>query len=134
MAKKITKEGIKNWFRNNWAYVVAGEAVIATIVLAVLSGKTNDSGVIDPYVIDRAKDDWMDELYTGARWNGKELTVRQIICDDHLNCCIIDAARENGVLTSEITDPVVTKFVEEWPESAKALEEMGRIAYGDKES
>lgn len=137
MAKKITKEGIKNWFRNNWAYVVAGEAVIATVVLAIVSGKTNDSGVIDPYVIDRAKDDWMDEFESQMIMGttGKRMTVKQALALGCLECDAIDYLRDKGILTKEMEIDIVEQFEKDDPYSMSVLDTIeGFWSYSEDNS
>ena len=69
----------KNWLKENGLYVLGGLATAGVMVAAVIKGLKPDDTVIDPYVIDRGKDDWMDELKTDRWILGKELTIREAL-------------------------------------------------------
>lgn len=69
----------KNWLKENGLYVLGGLATAGVMVAAVIKGLKPDYTVIDPYVIDRGKDDWMDELKTDRWIHDKELTIREAL-------------------------------------------------------
>lgn len=101
MKEKIEKA--KAWFKKNWVYVTAGAATAGVIVVAVVKG-LSDGGVIDPIVIDKAKEDWMDQLKTYEQYTdkGKLMTVREA-CAALDYCELVHSyLKENGTLTKEI--------------------------------
>jgi len=127
MAKKITKESVKSWFKRNWEYVLAGGTLIGIgIGSAVAVGIANKSnGMIDPITIDRAKDDWMDQLNTHcATINGKPLTVRQAGAVSHLEQYTIDTLNELGILTENHKTYIADKFCEEFPRDEAVLNKI----------
>ncbi len=93
------KEKIKAWMKENWMYVAGGAATVAAVGLAVWKGLKTDNSVIDPIVIDKGKDDWMDQLTTYSAVKGKRLTVREtdaILEYDELERALL---KEKGILT-----------------------------------
>ena len=73
--KEETKTKVKSWFKKNWAYVVIGAVAVGTVVVSVMSNDSSDETPVDPYVIDRSKDDWMDILK--VPYLDSKITVRQ---------------------------------------------------------
>ena len=124
MAKKITKESVKAWLKENWAYLAAGGAFIGTVIIAAVCAMNNEDTVIDPYVIDRAKDDWMDKLMTDHRMKktGEYLTVRQALECSCLDQYIKEDLNHRGILTQELEAEICDRFCEEWPEKAAVLD------------
>jgi len=128
MAKKITKESVKSWFKRNWEYVLAGGTLIGIgIGSAVAVGIANKSnGMIDPITIDRAKDDWMDQLdsFHVMKNTGRRLTVLEALECSCLDQYIKDNLKERGILTDNLEGDIVKNFCEEFPEKAAVLDKI----------
>ena len=124
MMKKITKEAAKAWLKENWAYLAAGGAFVGTVVVAVVCALNKTDDMIDPFVIDRAKDDWMDQLNSFHRMQstGKLLTVHEALECSCLDQYIKDSLRDRGVLTDQLEADICDKFCEEFPEKAAVLD------------
>ena len=105
MKEKIEKA--KAWFKKNWVYVTAGAATAGVIVVAVVKG-LSDGGVIDPIIIDKAKEDWMDQLKTYEQYSskGKLMTVREACAALDYNELVHSYLKENGTLTKEMEKQV----------------------------
>ena len=122
MKEKIVKA--KAWFKRNWVYVAAGATTAGVIALAIVKGMKPDSDVIDPVVIDRGKDDWMDELEAPFACKGRQFTVREAFAAALLNEYERQQLKEEGIFTGAHEADLVDKFVEEYPEQTAILDQI----------
>ena len=123
MKEKIKK--VKGWFKENWIYVAGGAATVGVIALAIVKGMKPDNDAIDPFVIDRSKDDWMDQLKAPfALEGGRQFTVRESFAADLLDEFQRDQLKKQGILTDELEAELVDKFVEEYPEATAILDQI----------
>lgn len=96
------KEKVKAWMKENWMYVAGGAATVTAVGLAIWKGLKTDNSVIDPMVIDKGKDDWMDQLETYCELKDKPLTVREtgaVLGYDEMARGIL---MSKGILTKDI--------------------------------
>lgn len=124
MAKKITKESVKAWLKENWGYLVAGGALVGTAIVAAVCALNKTDDVIDPFVIDRANADWMDQLDSFHRMEstGKYLTVREALECSCLDQYIKDSMKDRGLLTPALEADICDDFCEKFPERAAVLD------------
>ena len=100
MKEKLAK--VKSWAKENWMYVAGGAATVTAVGLAIWKGLKTDNSVIDPMVIDKGKNEWMDQLKTYSSVNGNYLTVRET--DAVLGYDILERnlLKEKGILTDNV--------------------------------
>ena len=114
-------EKVKSWFKKNWVYVVSGAAAASAIALAVVNGMRPDEDVGEPIVIDISKDDWKDQLMSGAYCADQPLTVRQRIAIGDIDSYAWDYLKKNGIITREIDQEISTNFEKDYPGVVKVL-------------
>lgn len=57
------RRSVKLWLKENWVWVVSGISVVALTVFASKNGGTvEEETIIEPFVIDKRGDKWMDVL------------------------------------------------------------------------
>lgn len=102
MKEKIEK--VKGWFKENWMYVAGGAATASVIALAIVKGIKPDDCVIDPIVIDRGKEDWMDQLFTYEKYscNDRFMTAREACAALDWNELARSYLIDKGILTKEV--------------------------------
>lgn len=118
------KEKMKTWFKKNWMYVTIGAASAGAIALAIINGFKEDTS-IDPIVIDKSTDEWMDKLtIPGMEFKGKELTVMEAVCIGELDSYLRDRMKSNGLLTDEMEANIADDFVKQYPATTKVLDSI----------
>lgn len=122
MKEKIVKA--KAWFKKNWVYVAAGATTAGVIALAIVKGIKPDSDVIDPLVIDRGKDDWMDELKAPFVYKDRQFTVREAFAAALLDEYERSQLKQEGIFTDAHEANLVDKFVKEYPEQTAVLDQI----------
>lgn len=122
MKEKIEKA--KTWFKKNWVYVTAGATTAGVIALAIVKGMKSDGDVIDPLVIDRGKDDWMDELKAPFVYKDRQFTVREAFAAALLDEYERRQLKQEGIFTDAHEADLVDKFVEEYPEQTAVLDQI----------
>lgn len=123
----VDKEKVKAWFKKNWVYVaygVGGAATIAAVVVGISTGLAQDKSVGDLLVIDKSKDDWLDQLTTPAIFKGKHMTVRQADSAFHLESFQNSRLREQGIFTDKMDADLVDEFCKRFPYDCKVLETL----------
>lgn len=123
---KEKMEKIKVWMKENWMYVVGGTATLSVIVLAVWKGSKTDISVVKPFVIDKSKDEWMDQLNVKAKFNGQPLTVREMEAIAVFDEWHRSLMKEEGFLSDKI-DADITDKIEANPDSAYIISVLDGI-------
>ena len=122
MKEKIEK--VKSWFKENWIYAASGAATAGVIALAIIQGNKKGDAMIDPFVIDKATTDWMDQLTTGATCKGKDLTVRELISVGRLDAYTLEQLEKRGIYTPELACEMGTNFAKEYPATTAVLDQI----------
>lgn len=119
------KEKIKLWWKKNWKYVAGGAAVAAafgTVIYAIVNGE--DSDVIDPIVIDKGTDDWMNTLTVPYTYNDANMTINQLAAvaaiDNNMHRVLV----EEGILTADLEAKINDAWCNKFPKLAKYLDEI----------